>query len=335
MQNSQMIGYSLNEIEEIIAGFGFKPNLAREICTCIYRRGIFSFDRMINLPIELRRKLNVNFDLYSITPINTQISIDGTEKYLFRTINGNPFETAFMPGDKRNTLCISTQSGCRMGCEFCFTGTLGLKENLSRAQILGQLLYAAQSSKINRIVLMGMGEPLDNPVEVFSALEILNANWGFAFGAANITLSTVGIIPQLHNLVKARQCNVAISMHSPFHEERVRIIPVEKDYPIHSIVDFFKVNPVSKPLRLSFEYVVIPAENDTEIHAAEIAKLLADITCMVNVIPLNSKRDNDFNVQAATQFHRRLNNLGQSATLRLSRGNDIDAACGMMAGKGD
>jgi 23S rRNA (adenine2503-C2)-methyltransferase len=333
MQKQQLIGYTLDEVKSLLDGYGQNPMLAKEICLCMYRRRCKSFLEIESIPLDIRRKLDSNFTIDPTQPISSQHSVDGTFKYLFTTQQGNPYETAFIPGGARRTLCISTQSGCRMGCSFCYTGNLGLKENLSAAQILGQLIAIPNGKQVNRIVLMGMGEPLDNPVSVFRVLEILNAQWGFAFGAANITLSTVGIIPQLDKLVKSRFCNIAISLHSPFPEQRVDMIPSENDFPISSIVKYFRQNPLRKPLRLSFEYVVIPGENDSQDYILGVAELLADLKCHVNVIPLNTKKNNIQFVSAARSFQQKLNQSGIPTTLRISRGQDIDAACGMMAGK--
>ncbi|MDX9846883.1 MAG: 23S rRNA (adenine(2503)-C(2))-methyltransferase RlmN [Tenuifilaceae bacterium] len=332
MHKEKLLGYTLSEVELVLTDLEVSPLLAREVCIWMYRRGCHSFLQMKSIPSEVRHKLDAKFSIESLQPQSSQTSKDETSKYLFTTENGNPFETAYMPSGKRNTLCISTQSGCQMGCSFCYTGSLGLIENLSTAQILSQLLAIPQRQQVNRIVLMGMGEPLENPDNTFRTLEILNAQWGFSFGAANITLSTVGIIPQLERLVNSRYCNIAISLHSPFAKQRSDILPSENSYPIENIVDFFRQHPLKKPLRLSFEYVVVPGENDSQGHANGVSELLSDLKCHVNVIPLNSKKSNNTLVKAARVFQQKLNQCGTPATLRLSRGHDIDAACGMMAG---
>lgn len=333
MQKNMLIGYTIEEVEAVLTGYTASSLLARDICTYMYRRGCQSFLQMESIPLDLRQKLDSEFSIEFGLPIQSQTSADGTSKYLFKTSKGNPYETAFMPSGKRNTLCVSTQSGCNIGCSFCFTGSLGLLENLSVAQILGQLMALPSCSLVNRIVMMGMGEPLDNPQEVFRTLNILNAQWGFAFGAANITLSTVGILPQLRQLVNSGLCNIAISLHSPFPEQRIAVVPAEKEYPIQEITKFFRQHQLKKPLRLSFEYVVVPGENDSDPHIGKIVELLTGLICHVNTIPLNVSKPNINYVVAAKDFQRRLNAAGIPATLRLSRGHDIDAACGMMAGR--
>jgi 23S rRNA (adenine2503-C2)-methyltransferase len=332
MEKKDITGFTLAEIEVEVQLLGYSAALAKDISAWIYRRGCKSFFDMEGIPFDLRRKLDERFALTNTLPVKFQESKDGTKKYLFKTIQRNPFESAYMPGVKRNTLCISIQSGCRMGCGFCYTGALGLRENLTTSQIVGQLIAIPEREKINRLVIMGMGEPLDNPDPLFKSFEILNAHWGLAFGAANITLSTVGILPMLGKLIDSRSCNVAISLHSPFPEQRKKLIPVEAEFPIHGIIDFLGQNPLKKPLRLSFEYVILPGINNSIDHAAETVNLLANLSCHVNVIPLNTPKEISNNQEFAREFQRKLNSLGQPATLRISRGNDIDAACGMMAG---
>ncbi|HNS30226.1 MAG TPA: 23S rRNA (adenine(2503)-C(2))-methyltransferase RlmN [Tenuifilaceae bacterium] len=334
MTKSGIVGLTPDELRLAIEAHGFKGELAKEICIWIYRRAAKSFLEMDNIPMGLREFLLRNYSLQWPQYRSFQTSADGSKKYLFETSDGNPYEAVFMPGPKRNTLCISTQSGCRMGCVFCHTGAMGFRENLSVLHIVGQLLSIPESMSINRIVVMGMGEPMDNPEPVFRALEIFRAPWGMAFGATNITLSTIGILQGLERLIHARCCNIAISLHSPFHHQRSRLIPAGALHSPDDIVSFFMVSPVRKPLRLSFEYVVIPNVNDSDEHAAQTAKLIKPLNCHVNVIPLNTPKGNENYRQCARLFRDKLDAHGQPATLRASRGVDIDAACGMMAGKG-
>lgn len=333
MSKEWIIGKTLDELEVIVSNLGFEVRFARELSVSLYKKRCTSFSEINSLPIALRKALDALFSVEPMKTQNTQLSTDGTKKYLFKTAKGNPFETAYMPSEKRNTLCISTQSGCRMGCAFCFTAKLGFNENLFAGEIVSQYLSITEYSAVNKIVLMGMGEPLDNPHEVTKALRILTANWGMAFGSSNVTLSTVGILPELMEIASMVLCNIAISLHNPIPNKRSEIIPAEIENPILKIVDYFSANPLKKRLRLSFEYVVIPGENDTEKHAIETVNLLKSLSCHVNVIALNSKTEAKQNALAARSFQKLLNLNGLAATFRLSRGNDIDAACGMMAGK--
>lgn len=333
MSRNSIIGKNLTELEQIIASIGFDIIYAKTLATNIYRRRMVCFSNMENLPKRLRTELNNQYTISRLHSEKAQVSSDGTVKYLFKTAQGNPFEMAYIPGSKRNTLCISTQSGCRMGCSFCHTGKLGLFENLSASDIVLQVMFAAQSNPVNRIVLMGMGEPLDNSIEVFKALEILNASWGLAFGASKITLSTIGIMDKLPALIGLEQCNLAISMHSPFAKERAEIVPAELTNPLDQTIELLAKKKLGRKLRLSFEYVVIPGENDTPLHAEETARKLLPLKCHVNVIPLNAVLSGKKDELAAKKFRSALVNLGLPATLRESRGYDINAACGMLAGR--
>ncbi len=333
MTNRQIIGLNLNEIEAIVARMGYSTNLGRKICTWLYRKRCASFSEMVDIPLSLRNSLSNSFVVSNLKPEKVAISSDGTRKYLFKTLNDNPFETAFIPDSKRKTLCISTQSGCKVGCSFCYTGLLGFFENLDPFHIISQLFSVEESININRLVLMGMGEPLDNFQNVLKSLSILNSQWGIAFGASNITLSTVGIIPHIKTLINSRNCNIAISLHSPFPEERLEIVPAEKDNPIREIVALFQQEPIKKPLRLSFEYVVVPGLNNSQNHAKELDILLKGLNCHINIIPLNTNKTNSSHTADAEAFQRNLKGLGLKTTLRLSRGQNISAACGMMVGK--
>jgi 23S rRNA (adenine2503-C2)-methyltransferase len=333
MSKKQLIGYTLNDIETLLADIGCNPKYALKICKSIYNTRITSFIEINDIPISVRQELESNYQITHLYPSQVQKSSDGTIKQLFHTDEGNPFELAYMPGEKRNTLCLSTQSGCGMGCSFCFSGKLGLFQNLSPAQIIGQVMSVKNIYPLNRIVLMGMGEPLDNFENVIKVLEILTTNWGLAFGKANITLSTVGILPQLEYLIKLKMCNIAISMHSPFPDQRSELLPIENTFPFTEVIDLLRRNPIQKPLRLSFEYVVIPGENDTEQHAIETRNLLANMNCHINVIPLNFRNSKVDSFKRAKDFQRKLHAHGLTATIRESRGQDIDAACGMMAGR--
>lgn len=334
MKKLQIVGCTLSELEGIVSSMGCKSQFAKDLCVSIYRRRVSSFDEIKSLPLALRQRLTEGFTILALSPERVQSSADGTVKYLFRTLDGHPFESAYMPSRKRNTLCVSTQSGCRMGCKFCHTGTLGLQSNLSAGDIIGQLLGAKHSVDVNRIVLMGMGEPLDNTKEVLKALEIITSEWGLAFGAANITLSTVGILPEIEEIIRSKRCNLAVSMHSPWPMIRERLMPIERLHPLSKVLAFLKDNPVKKPLRLSFEYMVIPGINDSHQDAAEAARILGGLKSHVNVMPYNSDQYREASVEATKKFRQILAEHGQPATIRLSRGYDISAACGMMVAKG-
>lgn len=329
MSKKSIIGCTPNDIVE----YGFSNEIAKKVCTWVYRKKAKSFDDMLDIPRQIRVRLSSQFIISVVSPLKRARSVDGTEKYLFKTTSGNPFEAAYMPTGKRNTLCISSQSGCRMACSFCHTGSMGYRENIAAGEIVGQVLGISYISKVNRIVVMGMGEPLDNYKETFKALDILTSSWGLAFGASHITLSTVGMLPELESLIAMKRCNVAVSLHSPYGEQRAQLIPSERLHSIASIVEFLRNNPIKKPLRLSFEYLVIPGVNDSLHNAKGVAELIKDINVHVNVIPYNTHEALATTRITAKEFQKLLNNFGVSATFRQPRGFDIDAACGMLAAK--
>ena len=259
----------------------------------------------------------------------------GRETFLFQNYQGQQFESVFMPSTKRNTLCISTQSGCRMGCDFCLTGKIDFKGNLLAQDILNQYFSIPDQEKINRIVIMGMGEPFDNFTEVKKAVEILTAEWGVAFGAANITLSTVGLHEPLRQFLENPFCNLAISLNNPFSEERKSLMPIESTNPIAKVVNLIKAKPLKKPLRVSFEYVALSGINTDEKYAKAIAELLDGIKYHLNIICWNSHNGSKFKSPSELElnvFISCLNKHGVLTSVRQSRGQDIGAACGQMAG---
>lgn len=334
MSQAGILGQNIDELIQLCAAVGYGAEEAKKLAYYLYRKSARSFMEMEALPKALRAILDERYTISLHPPIKAEFSEDGTKKYLFKTEKGNLIEAAYMPGAKRNTLCISTQAGCRMGCSFCLTGTIGFHENLSVNEILNQLISLPERGNVNRIVFMGMGEPLDNFENVRKSLEILTANWGMAFGAANITVSTVGIPAPLEELFSLGLCNIAISLHSPFSEERMGLMPIEKRHPIAKTLTLARELSLPKTLRLSFEYILLNGVNDSPAHAFELAKILAGIKCHVNLIPLNGHQSTTLaspTTKQAHDFQRQLNTLGIGTTLRTSRGGDISAACGQFS----
>lgn len=334
METDSLVGKTLPEIEAVIKKLGFSPSLAKDVLVSIYKKRCKAIESIQTLPLPLRHALSEQFKHTGSEPQRMVESVDGTWKYLFRTHEGYPFETAFMPGGKRNTLCISTQSGCGMGCKFCHTGSMGFNSNLSAMEMLSQLLRIPEGASVNRVVFMGMGEPLDNIDQLIRTLEVLTAQWGFALGAASITVSTVGLLPSLIRLVESKRCNVAVSLHSPWPDKRLQLIPAEFSHPIGRTIEYLRRNGIQKPLRLSFEYVVIPGVNDSIADVGGVVALLRGLNAHVNVIALNSEGSSEANLRYARIFQELLNQQGQPATLRLPRGVDIGAACGMLSAEG-
>lgn len=336
MAKQSLLGKSYEEIERIVHSVGGSTDHARRVAYWIYSQRVPDLLAMKSIPLSLRRALNNDFEIGTYPWQQRAESEDGTAKYLFENPIGQRFEAVFMPGPKRNTLCISTQSGCRMGCAFCLTGSLGFNGNLQALDIVNQLHGIPEGKKVNRLVIMGMGEPFDNLLEVRKSVRIFTANWGYALGKANITLSSVGVVGKLDEFLDTPFCNLAISLHSPFPDERERLMPIEKSSPIRSIIEAIRSKPLRKPLRVSFEYVALGGVNTTHRHAEAVAELLRGINCHLNIIPWNAHEGSALTPPAAgelTEFIRNLDRYGVLTTIRQSRGKGIKAACGQMAGR--
>jgi len=328
-----LLGKTKAELVLVIKKFGGTKEHARILANYLYKKKSTNLNSIKEIPLDIRKKLAVKYSTGHYPYQESVASMDGTIKYLFKNTQGLFFETAYMPGDKRNTLCISTQSGCKMGCTFCMTGKLGYYGNLKSKDIINQILSIPERDKVNRIVLMGMGEPLDNFKEVKKALKILNANWGFAFGKAKITLSTIGIHSQLEKFLAEPLCNLALSLNSPFSTERANLMPIEHTDPISNIIELIRKNPLPRPLRVSFEYVALGNTNISKKHAKEIGQMLKGIPCHLNLIPLNSVNSiySRPNQKEMNRFVKDLNGFDVLVSIRESRGQDIGAACGQLA----
>jgi 23S rRNA (adenine2503-C2)-methyltransferase len=253
---------------------------------------------------------------------------------MFRTENGKEFETVYIPDYKRNTVCVSTQSGCRMGCSFCITGRYGFRGNLTAGEIVNQILAIPQAGKVTHIVFMGMGEPMDNLENVLKACSIITAEWGLAISSRNITVSTVGIMPGVEQFLQKSDCNLTLSLYSPFSAERREIVPVENKFPVHNIIEMMKNFPLKKRRRLSLAYIMIKNLNDTDSHLEELKSILKGSKIRVNLLPYHPG-NNDKNYSSPAEkmqfFKHNLIISGISASIRKSRGADISAACGLLA----
>jgi len=327
-----LIGKHILELNNLLGDSSLSEKLAR----WIYRKRISDLNNINDISKRILHKITSEYELGIYGPKEILTAKDGSFKHLFQNEQGKVFESVLMKTEKRNTLCVSSQSGCRMGCKFCMTGSIGFNGNLSSHDILNQLLSIPNSNDINRIVVMGMGEPLDNYTEVYKAIQILTADWGCAFGKTNITLSSVGIIDELKKFLDAPVCNLAISLHTPFHEERSDLMPIEKSNPIEEVVNLIRNIPLPKPLRVSFEYVALSGVNVSSKHALAIEELLKGIPCHLNIIPWNSHENAKFKTPKDEElklFIDQLNSLGVLTTVRQSMANEIGAACGQMAGK--
>jgi len=308
---------------------------AKQICDWLYKKNISSIDEMSNISKKARELLKEKYELGLKEHISVQTSSDGTKKYLFKT-GKNYIEAAYIPTDDRATLCISSQAGCKYACEFCMTGRQGFQANLSANEILNQIKSLPEFDKLTNIVYMGMGEPFDNFEEVLKSTEILTADWGFAWSPKRITVSTNGIISGLKRFLSESKCHLAISIHTPFEKERERIMPVQKTNPISEVLKVVRNYDFGRQRRISFEYILFKDFNDSMKHADELARLVFGFHARVNLIRFHEIPGTDLkgtDYKTLEKFRDRLNEKGITATIRASRGQDIDAACGLLSTK--
>jgi len=280
----------------------------------------------------LSEKYNVGLS----KPERVSESADGTKKYLFPVANTRYVEAAYIPDDDRATLCVSSQSGCKMGCLFCMTAKQGFQGNLSAGEILNQLRSIPEFKNVTNIVYMGMGEPLDNLENVLKSLEILTSKWGMGWSTKRITVSTIGLIPAMKQFLEKSNCHLAISLHTPFDDERRMLMPIQNVYPIADVIDELKKYRFSDHHRVSFEYIMFDGLNDTPRHVKELVKLLNGINCRINLIRFHPIPDSPLRTspdERIIQFRDSLTAKGIFTTIRASRGQDIQAACGLISTK--
>lgn len=331
-----LFGKTLDQLKQITSDMGLKSFAANQIAGWLYQKQISSIDDMTDISLEARGKLNEKYTLGLDAPENVDVSKDGTKKYLFHIKGQQYVEAAYIPDENRATLCLSSQVGCKMGCLFCMTGKQGFQFHLTTGQILNQLQSLPDRESITNLVYMGMGEPLDNLDPVLESLEILTATWGYAMSPRRITLSTIGIIPAMKKFLDATSVHMAISIHSPFEEERKSLMPVQQVYPIAEVIDVLKEYDWSGQRRLSFEYICFNGVNDTDRHAGALAGLLKGLNARVNLIHFHPIPDSPLEGSARTQmesFQAILKDKGFTTTIRKSRGEDIFAACGLLSTK--
>lgn len=326
---------TLNELRAAAESCGLKGFVGKQLAEWLYVKRVTSWDRMVNISKASREALSERFDLGAADSAGMAESADGTRKYLF-PVDGGAVEAVMIPDDERRTLCVSSQAGCKMGCRFCMTGRQGWHGNLSTADIINQFVSIDEASSLTNAVFMGMGEPLDNYEEVSKAIEILTADWGFAWSPKRITLSSIGVIPVLKRFLDEQKCHLAISLHNPFPDERLEMMPVQKAYPIQDVIDLIRQYDFSGQRRVSFEYTMFSGFNDDKRHADALIRMLKGMECRVNLIRFHKIPDFPYETSAESTmeaFRDRLNNNGILCTIRSSRGEDILAACGMLAGK--
>lgn len=337
MSTTTLLGLTLDELTSLVQELGEPKYRAKQLAEWLYVKRATTLEEMTNLPKALRSKLESCCTIGRSPVALTQVSWDGTEKYLFRKLDRpeQTFETVYIPEeDGRATLCISSQVGCRMGCRFCATGQMGFHGHLTAADVINQVLSVPHSDALTNVVFMGMGEPLDNYKVVASVLEIMTSDYGLAWSPKRITVSTVGPRVGLTRFLDEQRANLAVSLHSPFPEERAEIMPVEGLFPIEEVIDTLGKYDFSGQRRLSFEYIVFGGLNDDLRHAKALVELIRPLRSRVNLIPYHPIEGLPYHASdraVIERFAEYLNAHGVIATIRRSRGQDIDAACGMLS----
>ena len=329
-----LFGKTLSELREVAAEAGLPGFAANQIAGWLYTQKVGSVDEMTNLSKKARAWLNEHYETGVNAPVKVQVSRDGTKKYLFGTGSRKFVETAMIPEYERITVCVSSQVGCKMGCLFCMTGKQGFQGQLTAGEIVNQVRSIEEAGSVSNIVYMGMGEPFDNLEEVLRSVEILTAPWGFAMSPRRITVSTIGIIPGMRSFLEKCEAHLAISLHTPFEEERRQLMPVQVVYPIADVVREIRNWDFSGQRRVSFEYILFRGLNDSPRHVRELVRLLNGINCRINLIrfhpipgtPLEGTDD-----ETLLAFKDELNRKGILTTVRASRGQDIYAACGLLS----
>ena len=333
-QKQPLLGLTLSELQAITKQLSMPLFTAKQMASWLYDKKVKTIDEMTNLSLKHRTLLNELYEVGATAPMHAMSSVDGTIKYLYQVGENSFVEAVYIPDGERATLCVSSQVGCKMNCKFCMTGKQGFITNLSANQILNQIISLPECDKLTNVVMMGMGEPLDNLDEVLKALEILTAPYGFAWSPKRITLSTVGLKKGLKRFIESCDCHLAISLHSPVPEQRRDLMPAEKAYSITEMVDLLRNYDFSKQRRLSFEYIVFKGVNDSMLYAKELLKLLRGLDCRVNLLRFHAIPNVDLegvDMDSMVKFRDYLTSHGLFTTIRASRGEDIFAACGMLS----
>ncbi len=329
-----LFGKTLSELQALVASYGWPKFAARQMADWLYGKEISLIDEMSNLSKKARELLSEHHTFGLAEPVEVKTSTDGTKKYLFPAGHDQFIETAMIPFKDRKTVCVSTQVGCKMGCLFCMTGKQGFQGQLTAGEIANQIRSIPEWREVTNIVYMGMGEPFDNLDEVLKSVEILTAEWGYAMSPRRITVSSIGIVPGLIRFLDECEAHLAISLHTPFPEERQQLMPVQIAYPLDDVIEEVRKRDFGGQRRVSFEYIVFGGFNDTPRHAKELSRLLVGIKCRINLIRFHPipgtplQATDEITLQA---FKDQLNNKGLLTTIRTSRGLDIDAACGLLS----
>ncbi len=331
-----LFGKTLEELKDLSVKLGLPSFTGRQLAEWLYKKEVSTFEEMTNLSLKARALLKENYDTGIISPTDVQVSVDGTKKYLFPALEGKFIETAYIPDGNRHTVCVSSQVGCKMGCLFCMTGKQGFQGNLSSGEILNQYRSIPEWRSITNLVYMGMGEPLDNLEEVLKSLEVLTSDWGFALSPRRITVSTIGITPAMLEFLNRSSAHLAVSLHTPFEEERRKLMPVQQVYPLKEVLREIKSWDFGRQRRVSFEYILFKDFNDSVSHVNELSRILHGIRCRINLIRFHPIPDTPLespDEETIQAFKEKLTAKGITTTIRASRGQDIWAACGLLSTK--
>ncbi len=334
MQKQPLLGRTLHELQELVKDLGMPAFAARQIAAWLYDKKVATIDGMTNLSLKHRELLKEGYEVGACPPVEGMRSVDGTVKYLYRVGENRFVESVYIPEEDRATLCVSSQVGCKMNCKFCMTGKQGFTAHLTAGQIINQISSLPERDRLTNVVMMGMGEPLDNVDEVLKALEIMTAPYGYAWSPKRVTLSSVGLRKGLKRFIEESDCHLAISLHSPIPSQRLALMPAERGFSITEIVDLLRNYDFSKQRRLSFEYILFKGVNDSLPYAKELLKLLRGLDCRVNLIRFHAIPNVDLegtDMETMVRFRDYLTSHGLFTTIRASRGEDIFAACGMLS----
>lgn len=332
----QLLGKSPDELSHIVKELGLTSFTAKQIAEWLYKHRITEIEQMSNLSKKAREILASKYEIGVSQHVRVSESMDGTKKYLFQTQTGHFIESAYIPDKDRATLCVSSQAGCKMGCLFCMTAKQGFQAHLSTAEILNQIRSLPEFETLSNVVYMGMGEPFDNLDAVLASLKVLTEPWGYAWSPKRITVSTVGILPSMIRFLEESNCHLAVSLHTPFEDERRHLMPVEQVYHLPQILETIRNFDFGKQRRISFEYILFKGVNDSPRHLKELVRLLGNIRCRVNLLRFHSIEGNPLqpcDENTMIWFRDSLTARGVMTTIRSSRGQDIEAACGLLSTK--
>ena len=333
-RHEYLYGQTLPQLEALCNRLEMPRFAAKQIARWLYDKHATTIEAMSDLSARHRALLAETYEVGLTAPEKVSISTDGTKKYLYRTSQNHFIESAYIPDGDRATLCISSQAGCRMGCRFCATGRQGLQHSLSTNEILNQIESLPERERLTNVVFMGMGEPLDNLDSLLPAREVLTSAWGFGWSPTRITVSTAGVASRLERFLEATQVHLAVSLHNPFPHERAEIMPVEKAWPIREVVEILRRYDFTHQRRVSFEYIVMSGLNDSPRHIRELCRLLDGIKCRINLIRFHKIPGSPYfspDDRAMIAFRDALTAKGIHTTIRTSRGEDIQAACGLLS----